>query len=92
MIYFRVVDGGIRVGQKIRLMAGQTNHDVISLGQFRPREVACGDLGVGQVGYVTANIKQLADVRIGDTITDALRPATEALPGYQEPAQVVYCG
>ncbi len=92
VIYFRVIDGNLKVGQKIRLMAGGTDHEVISLGQFRPREVACGDLGVGEVGYVTANIKQLADVRIGDTITDAHRPATAALPGYQEPAQVVYCG
>ncbi len=92
VIYFRIVDGNIRVGQKIRLMAGGTTHDVINLGQFRPRETACNDLGVGEVGYVTANIKQLVDVRIGDTITDALRPATDELPGYQEPAQVVYCG
>ena len=92
VIYFRIIDGNLKVGQKIHLMAGGTDHDVISLGQFRPREVACDDLGVGEVGYVTANIKQLADVRIGDTITDARNPATEALPGYQEPAQVVYCG
>src|SRR4051794_34941547 len=68
VIYFRVMDGNLRVGQKIRLMAGETEHEVISLGQFRPREVACENLGVGQVGYVTANIKRLADVRIGDTI------------------------
>ena len=92
VIYVRVVDGLLKVGQKIRLMAGGTEHEVISLGRFRPRETPCDDLGVGQVGYVTANIKRLSDVRIGDTITDARRPAAEALPGYQEPAQVVYCG
>jgi GTP-binding protein LepA len=92
VVYVRVVDGLLKVGQKIRLMAGGTEHEVISLGRFRPRETPCDDLGVGQVGYVGANIKQLADVRIGDTITDARRPAVEALPGYQEPAQVVYCG
>ncbi len=92
VIYIRVIDGLLKVGQKIRLMAQGTEHDVINLGRFRPRETPCDDLGVGQVGYVTANIKKLSDVRIGDTITDALRPATEALPGYQEPAQVVYCG
>ena len=92
VIYLRVVDGLLKVGQKIRLMAQGTEHEVISLGRFRPRETACDDLGVGQVGYVTANIKKLSDVRIGDTITDAHRPAEEALPGYQEPAQVVYCG
>ena len=92
VIYVRVIDGLLKVGQKIRLMAGGTEHDVITIGRFRPRETPCDDLGVGQVGYVSANIKQLSDVRIGDTITDARKPATEALPGYQEPAQVVYCG
>jgi GTP-binding protein LepA len=92
VIYVRVVDGTLRVGQKIRLMAGGTEHEVIGLGRFRPREVACEDLGVGQVGYVTANIKRLSDVRIGDTITEARRVASEALPGYQEPVQVVFCG
>ncbi len=92
VVYIRVIDGMLKVGQKIRLMAGGTDHEVINLGRFRPRETACDDLGVGQVGYVTANIKRLADVRIGDTITDAHRPAAEALPGYKEPVQVVYCG
>src|SRR6185312_6928645 len=78
--------------QKIRLMAGETEHEVTGLGRFRPREVACDELSVGQVGYVTANIKRLSDVRIGDTITEAHRGATVALPGYQEPVPVVYCG
>ncbi len=92
VVYIRVVDGLLTVGQKIRLMAGETEHEVIGLGRFRPREVACEELGVGQVGYVTANIKRLSDVRIGDTITSAHKPATTALSGYQEPKQVVYCG
>ena len=92
VIYIRVMDGLLKVGQKIRLMAGGTDHDVISIGRFRPRETPCDEMGVGQVGYVTANIKELADVRIGDTITDARKPATEALPGYKVPVQVVYCG
>src|SRR4051794_37074485 len=90
--YVRVVDGRLCVGQTIRLMAGETEHEVISLGRFRPREVACDELGVGQVGYVSANIKRLSDIRIGDTITEAPRGATNPLPGYQEPAQVVFCG
>ena len=92
VVYVRVIDGALKVGQKIRLMAGETEHEVIALGRFRPHSVACDDLGVGQVGYVTANIKQLSDVRIGDTITDARTSALEALPGYQEPKRVVYCG
>ena len=90
--YVRVVDGSIKVGQKILLMAGGTEHEVIGLGRFRPHEVACDELGVGQVGYIGANIKQLADVRIGDTVTDAKNPAVQPLPGYEEPKRVVYCG
>ena len=90
--YVRVVDGSLRVGQKIRMMAGDTEHEVMGLGRFRPQEVPCDELGVGQVGYVVANIKCLSDVRVGDTMTDLHRGATEALPGYQEPVHVVYCG
>jgi GTP-binding protein LepA len=90
--YVRVVDGALKVGQKIRLMAGGTDHEVTGLGRFRPREVACDELGVGQVGYVIANIKQLSDVRVGDTITQAPGGAEVALEGYKEPVQVVFCG
>ena len=90
--YVRVVDGTLRVGQKIRLMADGTDYEVTGLGRFRPREVACDELGVGQVGYVIANIKRLSDIRIGDTITQVPGPAQAALPGYQEPVPVVFCG
>jgi GTP-binding protein LepA len=90
--YVRVVDGTLRVGQKIRLMAEGTEFEVTGLGRFRPREVACEELGVGQVGYVTANIKRLSDIRVGDTITQVAGPATTALPGYQVPVPVVFCG
>jgi GTP-binding protein LepA len=90
--YVRVVDGVLKVGQKIRLMAEGTEFEVTGLGRFRPREVACEELGVGQVGYVIANIKKLSDVRIGDTITQAPGSAELALPGYQEPVPVVFCG
>ena len=90
--YVRVVDGALKVGQKIRLMAGGTDHEVTGLGQFRPREIACDELGVGQVGYVIANLKQLSDVRIGDTITHVPGGAEVALEGYHEPVQVVFCG
>jgi GTP-binding protein LepA len=90
--YVRVVDGVLRVGQKIRLMAEGTEHEVTGLGRFRPREVPCDELGVGQVGYVIANIKKLSDVKIGDTITQVPASAEESLPGYHEPVQVVFCG
>jgi GTP-binding protein LepA len=90
--YVRVVDGNLRVGQRIRLMAGGTDYEVTGLGRFRPREVPCQELSVGQVGYVIANIKRLSDIRIGDTITEVPRSAEVALPGYQEPQPVVFCG
>jgi GTP-binding protein LepA len=90
--YVRVVDGTLQVGQKIRLMADGTEYEVTGLGRFRPREVACEELGVGQVGYVIANIKRLSDIHIGDTITQVSGPAQVALPGYQEPVPVVFCG
>jgi GTP-binding protein LepA len=92
VVYVRVVDGTLRVGQKIQLMADDTEFEVISLGRFRPRETPCDELGVGQVGYVVANIKRLSDVHIGDTITQVPNPAAEALPGYEEPVPVVFCG
>ncbi len=90
--YVRVVDGVLRVGQKIRLMAGGTDYEVTGLGRFRPREIDCDELGVGQVGYVIANIKQLSDVRVGDTITQVPGSAEVALEGYLEPVPVVFCG
>ncbi len=90
--YVRVVDGTLKVGQRIRLMAGDTEHEVTGVGRFRPQEVACDELGVGQVGYVIANIKRLADVNIGDTITQSPGSAQVALPGYKEPVPVVFCG
>ncbi len=90
--YVRVVDGILRVGQSIRLMAEERDYEVTGLGRFRPREVPCDELSVGQVGYVVANIKKLSDIRIGDTITQLPRPAQVALAGYQEPVPVVFCG
>jgi GTP-binding protein LepA len=92
IVYVRVVDGLLKVGQAIEMMAGGTEHEVIGLGRFRPEPVPCGELGVGQVGYVVANIKRLSDVRVGDTITDARASALQPLPGYKEPSQVVFCG
>ncbi|HEV3164843.1 MAG TPA: translation elongation factor 4 [Isosphaeraceae bacterium] len=90
--YVRVVEGTLRLGQEIVLMAGQTEHEVTGLGRFRPREVPCDELIAGQVGYVIANIKRLSDIRIGDTITTKRQPSTSPLPGYKEPVPVVFCG
>ena len=92
VIYVRVQEGTVRKGQKIRLMRGGTEHDIIEIGQFRPGMTTCQELVAGQVGYLMAQIKTLSDVHIGDTVTDAFRPAAEALPGYKEPKPMVFSG
>jgi GTP-binding protein LepA len=92
VIYIRVMEGTITKGQKIKLMRKGTEHEVMDVGQFRPRMVACSELVAGQVGYVVAQIKTLSDVHVGDTVTESLRPTTEALPGYKEPKPMVFSG
>src|SRR6266481_2485263 len=92
VIYVRVKDGRLHKGQRIRLLREGTEHEIIELGQFRPAPTPCEDLSTGQVGYLMAQIKTLGDVHIGDTVTDALRPAEIALPGYKEPKPMVYSG
>ncbi len=92
VIYVRVKEGRIAKGQKIKLMRGGTEHDIIEIGQFRPVMTTCNELVAGQVGYLMAQIKTLSDVHIGDTVTEALRPAAEALTGYKEPKPMVYSG
>jgi GTP-binding protein LepA len=92
VVYVRIKEGALRKGQRIRLMRGNTEHEVIELGQFRPAPTSCDELTTGQVGYFMAQIKTLSDVHIGDTVTDALRPAETALPGYKEPKPMVFSG
>ena len=92
MTYVRVVEGSIQKGQAVRFMREGTRHDVSELGQFRPDMTACQRLGPGQVGYILTGIKELGQVHVGDTVTDAREPASQALPGYQEPLQMVFCG
>jgi GTP-binding protein LepA len=92
VVYVRVKEGTLRRGQRIRLMRGGTEHEIIELGQFRPGMTPCDVLSAGQVGYLMGQIKTLSDVHIGDTVTEALRPATEALPGYKEPKPMVFSG
>lgn len=89
--YVRVVNGTLRKGQKILLMGRQRHYLITELGKLRPQMTPVETLSVGEVGYVVANIKTLKDVTVGDTITDANTPATEALPGYQPPQQMVFC-
>src|SRR5262249_19244501 len=85
VVYVRVMDGEIKPGEKIRFMAEGQEYLVQELGQFRPKPTVVESLERGQVGYLTATIKTIRDVRIGDTVTDALNPTASALPGYKQP-------
>jgi GTP-binding protein LepA len=92
VVHVRVKEGVLRKGQRIRLMRGGTEHEVSDIGQFRPAPTACDRLAAGQVGYFMAQIKNLADVHIGDTVTDAASPTAEPLAGYKEPKPMVFSG
>ncbi|GAB0114168.1 translation elongation factor 4 [Acidisoma sp. C75] len=92
IILVRIKDGHLRKGQKIRMMAKGAVHTVDQVGVFRPKMEAVESLGPGEMGYITAAIKTVADCDVGDTITDDRRPATEALPGFKPSVPVVWCG
>jgi len=92
IIYIRLVEGEIKKGDKIRFMRTGGVQEVIELGQFTPKMVACDELGAGQVGYIITGVKQLEDIKVGDTVTLEGRKAAEPLPGYREPQQMVFCG
>ena len=88
----RVIDGTVRAGMRIRMMATGKEFDVVETGVFTPKPLAVGSLSAGEVGYVSASIKNVADTAPGDTITDAARPAAEPCKGYKKVQPVVYCG
>src|SRR3984957_3792231 len=90
--YVRVMEGTLTPGKKMRFMRTGTTHEILELGQFRPDMVPCETLGTGQVGYLITGLKQLATVPVGDTVCDPHNPPAEALPGYQQPQQMVFCG
>ena len=92
VILVRVKDGRLRHGQKIRMMAQGTAHHVEQVGVFTPKMIPVDDLGPGEMGYITAAIKTVADCNVGDTITDDRHPATEALAGFKPSVPVVWCG
>lgn len=92
IIYMRVVDGRIKKGMRIKLMATGKIFEVTDVGVFTPHPTSVDQLSVGEVGYVVANIKNVKDTRVGDTITDADRPAPEPLPGYRKINPMVFCG
>ncbi|PYS74057.1 MAG: elongation factor 4 [Acidobacteria bacterium] len=92
IVLFRVIDGSVRTGMKIRFFNTGRDYQVETLGVNRPRPTPIGELGVGEVGFLTASIKAVADVQIGDTITEAARPTTEPFPGFQEIKPMVFAG
>ena len=90
--YIRVVDGEIKVGTRVRMMYSNKEFEVVGVGVFKPEMSPTGSLGAGEVGYFNAGMKTVGDTRVGDTVTDASRPATVPLPGYREVKPMVFCG
>lgn len=92
IVYVRVVNGKIKSGSKIKMMATNKDFEVIEVGAFMPRMTIVDELNVGDVGFIVAGIKHVGDTRVGDTITDAKTPTTEPLPGYRKINPMVFCG
>jgi len=92
VILIRVIDGSIRKGQQVKFMNAGTSHLIDRVGVFRPKIEQMSELGPGEIGFITAQIKDVGETRVGDTITDARRPTAQALPGFKEVQPVVFCG
>ena len=92
VIVVRVIDGVLRTKSKIRLMATKQDFEVDGLGVFSPKAIPVDELGVGEVGFIVANIKVVADAKIGDTVTETARPTTEPFPGFKELKPMVFAG
>jgi GTP-binding protein LepA len=92
VVLVRVVDGELKKGQKIRMMATDAVYQIEQIGVFTPKKVAVEKLGPGEVGFITAQIKQVADTQVGDTITDERKGTLVPLPGFKKAQQVVFCG
>ena len=90
--FIRIKEGSIYPGMRMRLMATGSEFDVVEVGHLSPGYIPCDQLKAGDVGYVSASIKDVRDTRVGDTITNAANPAAEPLPGYREVTPMVYCG
>ena len=92
VIVVRVIDGAVRQGLKVRLMAEGQDYEVEEVGVFTPKPVVVDELGVGEVGFLVAGIKRVADAKIGDTVTETARPALQAFPGFKELKPMVFAG
>ncbi|MGE0393046.1 MAG: translation elongation factor 4, partial [Vicinamibacterales bacterium] len=92
VIVVRVIDGVMRPKMKIRLMAAKQDYEIDGLGVFSPKATPVDELGAGEVGFIIANIKVVADAKIGDTVTEVARPTTEPFPGFKELKPMVFAG
>src|SRR5438477_1939925 len=92
VVLIRVVDGTMKKGQRIRMMGTSAAYDVERVGFFTPKMTQVDELGPGEIGFITAAIKEVADTRVGDTITDDRKPVTDMLPGFKPAIPVVFCG
>ena len=88
----RVVDGHLRKGMKLRMMATDAVHEIDRVGVFRPKQEMVEELGPGEIGFITASIKSVSDCKVGDTLTEVKKEASEALPGFKPTVPVVFCG
>jgi GTP-binding protein LepA len=92
VVLFRIFEGTLELGMKVRMMATRRDYEVTKLGVFSPHAEAVKTLGPGEVGFLCASMKELSDAKVGDTITSAKEEATEALPGFKEIKPMVFCG
>ncbi len=93
VVYFRVMDGSLTLADTVRMMASKATYSLIEIGRLLPTRLEpCDKLSAGEVGYLTASIKNVKDTQVGDTITTVERPAAEPLPGYRPARSMVYCG
>jgi GTP-binding protein LepA len=92
IVLTRVVDGALRPGMKIKVMSNDRTFEVMEVGQFTPKRTKKTELLTGEVGYLCANMREVADVKIGDTLTDAISPTSAPFPGYKEVKPLVFCG
>ncbi|THD64649.1 translation elongation factor 4 [Phenylobacterium sp.] len=92
IVLVRVIDGTLQSGQRVKMMQQGSTHLIDRIGVFNPKRTEVESLGPGEIGFITAQIKEVAHAAVGDTITDERRPAAEALPGFREVQPVVFCG
>src|SRR5262245_61747362 len=92
VVLVRIVDGVLKKGQRVRMMGTDAAYDIDRVGVFTPKMIDSDELGPGEIGFLTASIKEVADTRVGDTITDDRKPVAEPLPGFRPAIPVVFCG